>query len=177
MIESVIVRAIRDLNPTLTHIVGGQNGYHPNTVFIIVEEFDSYLVGTPTRELSSRTGKWLQQQTKEYVVRIGVQGKKNESPQEIAEMLQLRMDTPKVRQLVFDEGYSMVIDKQLTPLTMVINTDQYPRYSFSVKLRTSISFEIEQDTILGVGVEGTFVQKHGGVIEEYEEVIPKGSST
>ncbi|QIW91540.1 hypothetical protein vBAbaMD22_27 [Acinetobacter phage vB_AbaM_D22] len=176
MIESVVIRCIKHLNPTLTHIVGGQNGYNPKKIFIIAEEVDSYLVGTATRTLTSRTGVWLQQQTKEHVVRVGVQGTVSPELSEIAEILQLMLDTPFVRQAFQDEGYTLKVDKQIIPLNMIAqNTDQYKRYSLTLRLSTSISIEVKQPTMKGVQVKGTFVEDNGYKLGEYEETIPEDS--
>lgn len=173
MIESVVIRCIKHLNPTLTHIVGGQNGYNPKKTFIIVEDIDSYLVGTATRTLTSRTGEWVQQQTKEYVVRVGVQGTVSPELSETAELLQLMLDTPPVRQAFQDEGYTLKVDRQILPLDMIPqNTDQYKRYSLTLKLSTSISFKIPQPSMLGVGVKGKFVEDNGYELGSYEETIP-----
>lgn len=175
MIESVVIRCIKHLNPTLTHIVGGQNGYHPKQIFVIVEEVDSYLVGTATRTLTSRTGVWLQQQTKEHVVRVGVQGAVSPELSSTAEMLQLLLDTPVVRQNFQDEGYTLRVDRQILPLNMELNSDQYKRYSLTLKLSTSISIEVAQPSMKGVKVKGRFVEDGGYELGEYEETIQDNS--
>lgn len=175
MIESVVIRCISHLNPNLTHIVGGQNGLHPKKIFIVVEDVDSYLVGTATRTLKSRTGEWLQQQTKEYVVRVGVQGVVSPELSEITETLQLMLDTPQVRQKFQDEGYTLKVDRQIIPISIALNSDQYKRYSLSLKLKTSISFTVAQAPIESVEVKGTFVEDGSYIVGEYKETIPDGS--
>ena len=174
MIESVVIRCIKQLNPTLKHIVGGQNGYNPNAIFVIVEEIDAFLVGTATRTLTSRTGKWLQQQTKQYVVRVGVQGTVSPELSDIAEMLQLYLDTPQIRQNFQDEGYTLKVGRQIIPLDMKLDSHQYKRYSIQLDLTTSISLDIDQTPLEGVEVKGEFVMEYDkSLISEYEDSINK----
>lgn len=172
MIELEVIKGIRGLNPKVPCIAGRQNGVHPNTVFIIVEEVSSGNAGTKSKELTSRTGKWKTYQSREYDIRIGVQGTFDSQAADMAEMLLLRMDHEDVRAEFMDLGYTYVLGTSILPLPMMRDTAQYIRYSFTVKLRTSISMDVEYTPMEQAEVEGSIVVE--GVTDEYTEVIPKG---
>lgn len=171
MIELEVIKGIRGL-VKVPCIAGRQNGVHPNTVFVIVEEVSSTNAGTKSKELTSRTGKWRTYQSRDYDIRIGVQGTFDSDASEIAEMLLLRLDHEDVRADFMDLGYTYVLGTSILPLPMMRDTAQYIRYSLTMKLRTSISMDVEYVTMEQAEVEGTVVIE--GVSDTYTEVIPKG---
>ena len=155
-----------------------------------------------TREIVEGTdgeiGIWKVNQPKAYEVRISIQGDKSlngrgDGVGDILELLKLQMDLPSMRRRFanaftithnegeddeWDEvvkGYSYEIDPQTITLPIKLNTDQYIRYSFKVTFKTNIAFDVEQEVMDGVKVEGKFIDDSKNVIEEYSETVDKNT--
>lgn len=183
MIESDVAEVLNEVNliSKLAFQVGGQNNVHPmDKMFGLIEKVNDINLGTATQTLTSRDGIWVQQQTKAYQVRISVQGEKarnlnGDTPEDVCERLQLMMNTPPLRQMFMDAGYTYKIEDNMICIPMFLNTDQYVRYSFVVSFRTSKAVKFAQDAMKAVEVKGKFTQGGGAVQSEYEESIEKGT--
>ena len=184
-------RADRTLKDKYPVIIESQNGVHPmDNWFFLVGTINQYNTGTSTKTLTSRSEvviedgvkykTWQMNQPKAYEVRICMQGSKDRDGrgngiEDIIEILKLQMDTPKIRRMFNDVGYSYEIDVQTINIPMVLNTDQYVRYSFKVTFRTNISFEIEQEVMDRMEVKGKFLDSGKNIIEEYSETVDENT--
>ena len=184
-------RADRTLKDKYPVIIESQNGVHPmDNWFFLVGTINQYNTGTSTKTLTSRSEvviedgvkykTWHMNQPKAYEVRICMQGSKDRDGrgngiEDIIEILKLQMDTPKIRRMFNDVGYSYEIDVQTISIPMVLNTDQYVRYSFKVTFRTNISFEIEQEVMDRMEVKGKFLDSGKNIIEEYSETVDENT--
>ena len=201
MIEADVVRILntiklfgrkdRTLKDKYPVIIESQNGVHPmDNWFFLVGTINQYNTGTSTKTLTSRSEvviedgvkykTWQMNQPKAYEVRICMQGSKDRDGrgngiEDIIEILKLQMDTPKIRRMFNDVGYSYEIDVQTINIPMVLNTDQYVRYSFKVTFRTNISFEIEQEVMDRMEVKGKFLDSGKNIIEEYSETVDENT--
>ena len=201
MIEADVVRILntiklfgrkdRTLKDKYPVIIESQNGVHPmDNWFFLVGTINQYNTGTSTKTLTSRSEvviedgvkykTWQMNQPKAYEVRICMQGSKDRDGrgngiEDIIEILKLQMDTPKIRRMFNDVGYSYEIDVQTISIPMVLNTDQYVRYSFKVTFRTNISFEIEQEVMDRMEVKGKFLDSGKNIIEEYSETVDENT--
>lgn len=172
MVELDIIKCIRTLNPDIKHIAGNQDGVHPTSVFFIAEMVDSYNLGGSTKVLSSETGDFLSQQSKEYAVRLSFQGRYDSDAFARTETLQIHLeDNFHLKDAFNKAGYSYRVDGQILPIPMDRDTSRYIRYSFMLYLSTSISTVFNNDTIGAVDVHGKVKDKYGGIEYEYEERI------
>lgn len=153
-------------------VIEGQSGLHPmKETFMLVGSISDYDEGT-SKTTYAKDDTWYVSQTKSYEITVGFQGRKDSGVEEQTERLKLMLNVPPVRQLFFEEGYTYIIDEQTTRMPINLETDQYVRHLFKLKLRTHIDYEFKSPTLDAVDLVGEYVDEKGSE-GELSERIPK----
>lgn len=174
MVEVDVIRCIRELEPVLgkTCVIETQNGVHPiDKTFVLVGKISEFNMGTASRTLTSRDGYWTQSQTVGYQVNIAFQGIKDGDARGSIDSLKMLLDIPPVRQIFMDAGYTYDIHPNSHIIPIRLDTCQYEKHIIKLTLKTRKTIRFKQDTIKSVGVEGSFVDDNGTILQEYKETI------
>lgn len=171
MIEQVVITCLKQIPDfaKIKMIVESQNAPHPmREIFILVGSVLDTDEGTSHRTTYSRNGMWHIVQTKSYDVTIAVHGEKNKGVDALSEDIKLMLDIPPVRQLFFELGYTLIIDDVINKMPSSLETDQYVRSMFKVKLKTTIERSYSDIPLHGVQLGGIYKdgQDEGKVIDE-----------
>lgn len=174
MIESDVVRFLKKISivKDFEIIVETDNRPHPmDKTFVLVGEGVERDLGTSSQTLTSRDGTWTITQPVAYDIRIGIQGIKRDGIGEICGDLRAILDVDPIRYLMDQENYTYEIGNSTLAFPVVLNTDQYVRHSFNLRLKTTKYTRYENFEIKSVQVGGTFMYGDRPV-HEYKEDIP-----
>lgn len=170
--DNIVISILNSLYPEIQFIADNGDGVHLKTVFGLVGEVSNKTIGTMRKAIRSSTGEYFHAQPKEYLLNIGVQGSRKSNAYDIAEEIQFLLNTGRYKALFREKGYSIRVDHgDIDSIPIQMDTSWFVRYQFPIYLTTDLIMMIENISIDGVNVEGTFENTEGDLISEYSEEI------
>ena len=170
--DNVTISILNSLYPDIQFIADNGDGVHLKTVFGLVGEVSNKTIGTMRKEIRSSTGEYFHAQPKEYLLNIGVQGSRKSKAYSVAEEIQFLLNTGRYKALFRQQGFTVRVDRgEIDSIPIQMDTSWFVRYQFPIYLTTDVIMMIDNISIDGVDVEGTFEDLQGNLIYNYQEEI------
>lgn len=170
--DNVTISILNSLYPDIQFIADNGDGVHLKTIFGLVGEVSNKTIGTMRKEIRSSTGEYFHAQPKEYLLNIGIQGSRKSKAYSVAEEIQFLLNTGRYKSLFRQQGFTVRVDRgEIDSIPIQMDTSWFVRYQFPIYLTTDVIMMIDNISIDGVDVEGTFEDLQGNLIYNYQEEI------